>query len=75
MDRDIDSAQRLLERYIHYHTRWKAHMDSLAMEKRQGQWFNTVKVLLAPLRTGRDCVHWQAFLALPRTSANRSKRF
>mmetsp|Transcript_37117 Transcript_37117/g.94848 ORF Transcript_37117/g.94848 Transcript_37117/m.94848 type:complete len:608 (-) Transcript_37117:139-1962(-) len=43
LDRDIDVAQRQLERYNHYHSRWSAHMDSLAMEKRQGQWFRKIK--------------------------------
>lgn len=28
-------AQRDLKRYIHYHSRWKGHMDSLKFEKKQ----------------------------------------
>jgi len=54
LDADRDSAQRQLERYVHYHTRWKAHMDSLAMEKRQGKWFSTIKDKLKKMETNDE---------------------
>eukprot|EP00850_Spirogloea_muscicola_P009454 SM000053S17411 [mRNA] locus=s53:270701:276464:+ [translate_table: standard] len=32
---EAQRAQRDLKRYIHYHSRWKGHMDSLKFEKKQ----------------------------------------
>lgn len=31
-DRKVEEAQKELERYLHYHSRWKAHADSLKLE-------------------------------------------
>jgi len=34
-DREIEKAQRLLNRYLHYHARWKGHSDSCKLEEQQ----------------------------------------
>ncbi|KAG0578371.1 hypothetical protein KC19_4G017900 [Ceratodon purpureus] len=34
-EKEAARAQRDLKRYIHYHSRWKGHMDSLKLEQRQ----------------------------------------
>ncbi len=34
-EKEAARAQRDLKRYIHYHSRWKGHMDSLKFEQKQ----------------------------------------
>lgn len=34
-EKEAARAQRDLKRYIHYHSRWKGHMDSLKLEQKQ----------------------------------------
>ncbi|GLJ22723.1 hypothetical protein SUGI_0428140 [Cryptomeria japonica] len=57
-EKESQKAERDLKRYIHYHSRWKAHMDSLKLEAKQRESVQTTILDLEKMESGVKDYSW-----------------
>lgn len=57
-EEDIEKAQRDLKRYTHYYSRWKAHSDSLKLEKKQKELLEKIILDLESKESGVSDYGW-----------------
>jgi hypothetical protein len=57
-EEDIEKAQRDLKRYTHYYSRWKAHSDSLKLEKKQKELLEKKILALESKESGVSDYGW-----------------
>lgn len=70
-EKEAARAQRDLKRYIHYHSRWKGHLDSLKLEQKQEE---TVKEKITTLEASHCQVKDYSWLTIGLQRLFRARR-